>query len=95
MAEKIWQPQPFQMMIKATGLSNAFLLDYDGSNSFPSIVKGIIETTQKVRGQGNRAIFSFSQRPVRRDNNHSNKHAVFVGVGCLCWGCCYSTNSRP
>jgi len=26
------------------------LLDYDGSNSFPSIVKGIIETTQKVRG---------------------------------------------
>jgi len=50
LAGKNWQPQQFQMMIKATGLSNAFLLDYDGSNSFPSIVKGIIETTQKVRG---------------------------------------------
>jgi len=36
------------MLIKRLDLSYAILFDYDFSNSFPSIVKRIIETAQKV-----------------------------------------------
>jgi hypothetical protein len=36
---------------KRLDLSNAILFDYDVSNSFPSIVKTIIEAAQKLRDE--------------------------------------------